>query len=140
VLTGPLVILVLKIAVLAVTLLFLTSLVALMCGKIRLHGRINLVFFTLTLAALLGLEVVARFIDPDLFAYFEADPALKRALSTHLCFSLPAAGVMPLMLWTGFSHRRTLHLCLACLFSVLWIGTFITGIFFLPHASGVSGN
>ncbi len=132
-LTGHNVILLLKIAVIAVTLLFLTSLVALARGNYRLHGRINLAFFVLTVVALLGLEVVARLIDPDLFQYFDADPALKRALSIHLCFSMPAAAVMPLMLFTGLTHRRTIHLSLAALFSVLWMGTFITGIFFLPH-------
>jgi hypothetical protein len=133
VLTGPQVILSLKIAVVAVTLLLLLSQVALLCGNYRLHGRINLTFFILTVIALLGLEVVARLLDPDLFAYFENDADLKRALSIHLCFSLPAAAVMPFMLWTGFTHRRTIHLCLAVLFSILWTGTFITGIFFLPH-------
>ena len=50
-LTGPNVILTLKVAVAAVTVLLLASLVALARGQYRLHGRINLVFFTLTLAA-----------------------------------------------------------------------------------------
>jgi uncharacterized membrane protein YozB (DUF420 family) len=134
VLTGPNVILTLKAAVLAVTLLFLLALVALARGNYRLHGRINLVFFVLTAAALLGLEVVARLINPDLFSYFDADPELRRALYVHLCFSLPSAAIMPLMLWTGFTGRRSIHLFLAGCFSVLWTGTFITGIFFLPHA------
>jgi hypothetical protein len=38
---GPAIILVLKVAVLAVTMLLLASLVALVYGKFRLHGRIN---------------------------------------------------------------------------------------------------
>lgn len=130
-LTGPQVILVLKAAVLAVTLLFLFSLVALARGRYRLHGRINSVFFLLTAMALVGLEVVARLIDPTVFNYFEDDPGLKRALTIHLGFSLPAAAMMPLMLYTGFTHRRTVHLVLAVVFAVLWTGTFITGIFFL---------
>src|SRR6266478_8188192 len=63
-LTGPNVILTLKVAVSVVTLIFLSSLVALARGQYRLHGRINMVFFSLTVVALLGLEVVARIIDP----------------------------------------------------------------------------
>jgi uncharacterized membrane protein YozB (DUF420 family) len=133
VLTGPNVILILKIAVLAVTLLFLAALGALIRGNYRLHGRINMLFFVLTVIALIGLEVVARLLDPDLFAYFEHDITLKRRLSVHLCFSLPAAALMPFMLWTGLTHRRRIHLSLASVFAVLWTGTFITGIFFLPH-------
>jgi uncharacterized membrane protein YozB (DUF420 family) len=132
-LTGPNVILVLKIAVIAVTGVLAAALVALWRGNYRLHGRINLIFFVLTTSALLGLEVVARVMDPAVFSYFETDPALKKALTTHLCFSLPSAAVMPLMLVTGFTHRRRLHLTLAAVFAVLWIGTFITGVFYLPH-------
>jgi hypothetical protein len=130
-LTGPDVVITLKGAVLAVTALFLLSLAALIRGQYRLHGRINMLFFVLTVAALLGLEVIARLIDPEIFSYFENDPELKRALSIHLRFSLPAAVLMPVMLYTGLTHRRTIHLLLAAVFSVLWTGTFITGIFFL---------
>jgi hypothetical protein len=118
-----------------VTFLLLISLLALLRGNYYLHGRINLAFFILTVVALLGLEVLARWIDPELFLYFENDRDLKRALSIHLCFSLPAAAIMPFMLWTGFTHRRSIHLCLAVLFGIVWTGTFITGIFFLPHTS-----
>jgi uncharacterized membrane protein YozB (DUF420 family) len=130
-LTGPDVVFALKEAVLAVTVLFLFSLVALARGQYRLHGRINMVFFVLTVTALLGLEVLVRVIDPEAFSYFDNDPDLRRALSVHLCFSLPAAVLMPVMLYTGLTHRRTIHLWLAAVFSVLWAGTFITGIFFL---------
>jgi hypothetical protein len=80
--------------------------------------------------ALLGLELVVRLIDPNLFRYLDDDPYL----TIHLCFSVPAAAVMALMLYTGLTHRRSVHLKLAVLFSILWTGTFITGIFFLPHA------
>jgi uncharacterized membrane protein YozB (DUF420 family) len=131
VLSGPNVILALKVAVVTVTILLLASLVALAKGNQRLHGRINIVFFVLTLAALVSLEVLIRFIDPGLFAYF--DPETRRALTIHLCFSLPAAALLPLMLYTGLTHRRRVHLTLAMVFSVLWIGTFITGVFCLPH-------
>ena len=48
---GPLVILALKIAVAAVTALLVLSLVVLWRGNQRLHGRLNLVFFVLTLTA-----------------------------------------------------------------------------------------
>ncbi|HEV3261626.1 MAG TPA: DUF420 domain-containing protein [Gemmataceae bacterium] len=130
-LSGPNVILALKVAVVTVTILLLASLVALARGNQRLHGRINIVFFVLTLAALVSLEVLIRFIDPRLFAYF--DPETRRALTIHLCFSLPAAALLPLMLYTGMTHRRRVHLALAMVFSLLWIGTFITGVFYLPH-------
>jgi hypothetical protein len=36
------------------------------------------------------------------------------------------------MLFTGHKHKRNSHIPAGLLFSVLWIGTFITGIFFLP--------
>jgi len=133
-LTGPHVISVLKVAVIAVTMLLGSSLIALYRGNFRLHGRINLAFFVLTTSALVGLEVVARILDPQLFDYFERDPVLKKTLATHLCFSLPSALLMPLMLFTGFTHRRRWHLFLAAVFAALWIGTFVTGVFFLPHS------
>jgi uncharacterized membrane protein YozB (DUF420 family) len=131
VLTGPQVILTLKVAVVAVTLLLLASLLALARGNYRLHGRINIAFTVLTVAALFGLEVVARVVDPQLFDYFDADTA--QSLRVHLCFSVPAATLLPVMLYTGLTHRRDVHLYLAGVFSVLWAGTFITGVFWLPH-------
>ena len=130
---APNVILTLKIAVVAVTLLLLSSLVALARGHYRLHGRINMVFFGLTLTALIGLELVARLIEPDMFsAYFDATDAWQ-ALYIHLCFSLPAALLLPFMLYTGLKRRRAIHIRLAILFSILWAGTLVTGVFFLPH-------
>jgi hypothetical protein len=135
---GPYVILTLKVAVAAVTVLLLGSLLALARGNRRLHGRINVVFFTLTLVAVLGLEVVSRLLyplltgdDKDLFAYF--DDATRQALRTHLCFSVPAALLLPLMLYSGLQRRRALHVTVAVVFGLLWIGTFVTGVFFLPH-------
>src|SRR5262245_39687773 len=62
----------LKVAVIAVTMLLLASLVALAKGNYWLHGRINIVFFVLTLSALAGLEVIARVLEPDLFEEFIA--------------------------------------------------------------------
>ncbi len=134
-LTGPDVILGLKIAVGAVTLLLLASLVALARGNYRLHGRINLVFFTLTLLALLGFEVIIRIIEPTIFDYIMHNAELRQALNIHLCFSVPSALLMPAMLYTGLTRRRSIHLVLAAIFSVLWIGTVFTGIFHLPHAA-----
>jgi hypothetical protein len=121
VLSGPHVILILKIAVLSVTAIFLASLVALALGRYRLHGRLNVAFFILTLLALLGLEVVTRLIDPDLFAYMDEDT--RQALRRHLLFSLPAVVVLPLMVFTGGTHRRHIHLCLAVVFCILcgWV-------------------
>jgi uncharacterized membrane protein YozB (DUF420 family) len=130
---GPQVILVLKAAVAAVTVLLLASLVALARGNVRLHGRINLVFATLTLTAVLGLELLVRVINPELFSYFS--PETMQALRVHLSFSVPSALLLPVMLYTGLKHHRNVHIGLAVIFGLLWAGTFITGIFFLPHAA-----
>jgi len=132
--TGPNIILVLKVAVAAVTVLLLASFVALWRGNYRLHGRINIVFFTLTAATLVGFEGLIRVIQPDLFKYIDGNDEIRRALNVHLCFSVPSALLMPVMLYTGLTHRRTVHLTLAWLFGALWTGTFITGVFFLPHS------
>lgn len=129
-LTGPNVILVLKIAVATVTVLLLASLVALAAGRYRLHGRINVVFFVLTLSAVLGLEVVIRFVDPHLFDYLD-EPA-RDAMRVHLSFSVPSAVLLLAMLPTGLRRWR-FHPWLGGAFLVLWAGTFVTGIFFLPH-------
>jgi hypothetical protein len=40
---------------------------------------------------------------------------------------------MPMMLYTGLTGRRRVHLSLAVVFGALWTGTFLTGVFFLPH-------
>lgn len=129
--SGPHIILALKIAVIVVTLLFLFSLLALSRGNYRLHGWINIAFFTLTALALVGLEVIVRLIQPDVFDYFDRETRV--VLRVHLCFSLPAAALMGAMLYTGLTRRREVHLYLAGAFTILWIGTFITGVFFLPH-------
>ncbi len=133
--SAGLVILILKIAVVLVTILLVMSLIVLAKGHYRWHGRINIVFFVLTLTALVGLEVVARLVAPKIFDdFFEAHQA-KPALRTHLMFSMPAAAVMVVMLVTGLRRSRSLHVPLGVLFLGLWIGTFITGVFFLPHAN-----
>ena len=132
-LSAPTIILTLKIAVIAVTLLFLASLVPLARGNYRLHGRINIVFFILTITALVGLEVVARVLSPDMFSEYFTQTDAWNALVVHLSFSLPAALTLPLMLYTGTRRKRRAHLALAVVFGILWTGTFITGVFFLPH-------
>lgn len=130
-LTGPHVILILKIAVISVTLLLGWSLVVLYRGNYRLHGRINLWFMILTLTAVLGLEFVVRVVDPALFDYFDA--GTRKMLYVHLCFSVPSAVLLPVMYVTGRLRVRRVHLTLAWVFGALWIGTFVTGVFWLPH-------
>src|SRR2546421_4929191 len=100
-LTGPNVILVLKGAVATVTVLLLASFVALWRGNYRLHGRINLVFFLLTAATLVGFEGLIRVIQPELFDYIDRNAEVRRALNIHLCFAVPSALLMPVMLFTG---------------------------------------
>lgn len=128
-----LVILILKIAVAVVTVLWVGSLIALACGKTRLHGRINIAFFALTLIALLGLEVIVRIVSPGIFENYFARHQAENAMQVHLMFAVPSAVLLFFMLFTGLKHKRNLHIAAGILFSVLWIGTFITGIFFLPH-------
>ena len=126
-------ILALKIAVILVTILLVWSLVALAKGRYVLHGRLNMAVVALTVAALLGLEVIARLLYPDLFTIHFVKHNAQRALWIHLGFSLPSALLLPLMLVLGLRHRRSLHIGLGILFLILWTGTFITGVFFLPH-------
>ena len=125
------VILALKIAVGSVTVLLVASLVALAAGKPRWHGRINTVFFALVAATVLGFEVIIRFVLPNLTAEFTADQ--REALSIHLAFSVPAAVLLPAMLFTGKRGWKSTHVGLAVVFLALWAGTLVTGLFFLPH-------
>lgn len=127
------IILTLKIAVGAVTILLILSLAALWRGNYRLHGRINIAFFILTLTALVGLELIARLIAPDLFRDYFDDRQAWTALWVHLCFSLPSALLLLFMLPTGWRRRRKLHIGLGLVFLVFWTGTLISGVFFLPH-------
>lgn len=129
-LTPANVILSLKIAVGAVTILFLISTLAILLKKKKLHGLLNTIFFVLTMTAVLAFEVIIRFILPNLTAQFS--PEAKRVLGIHLFFSIPSALLLPVMLWTGKKHHRW-HVPLAVVFSTLWLGTAVTGIFFLPH-------
>ena len=129
-LTGPQIILTLKVLVATVTVLFVASLIALAAKRVKLHGRINLVFFVLTITTVLGFELLLR-LGTDVTSRFSEDA--KQALRIHLFFSVPAALVLPLMLLTGVKRRRAIHVPLGLLFAALWLGTFVTGVFFLPH-------
>ncbi len=131
--TPDIVIPILKIAVGAVTALLATSLIALAAGRKRLHGRINVWFFILTMTAVLGFEIIVRFLNPTFTSGFSTEQ--MQLLYTHLCFSIPAAIVLPFMLFSGKTHRSW-HVTLSFLFVVLWIGTFVTGIFYLPTFPG----
>ncbi len=130
-LTGPNVILALKIAVAAVTVILIASLACVLRGKYRLHGRLNMIFFALTLTAVIGLEAIIRFIDPTIFDYFTDDE--RERMTIHLCFSIPSTVLLPLMLVTGLTHRRWMHILMGVAFLTCWAGTFYTGIFLLPH-------
>ena len=129
-LTGPQIILTLKVLVATVTVLFVASLIALAAKRVKLHGRINLVFFVLTITTVLGFELLLR-LGTDVTSQFSE--RAKQALRIHLFFSVPAALVLPLMLLTGVKRRRAIHVPLGLLFAALWLGTFVTGVFFLPH-------
>jgi hypothetical protein len=132
-LTAEMVILALKIAVIAVTLLLLGSLTALVFGQYRLHGRINLVFFVLVLAALLGFELVAQVAYPGMLRDYLQEKDKLEAFYVHLSFSVPSTLLLPVMLWTGLKGRGRLHVTLGVVFLTFWTGTFVTGVFFLPH-------
>jgi len=128
--TGPNVVIALKLAVSLVTALLLVSIFAIATGQKKLHGRINTVVFFLTLTTLIGFEVILRVINPDLTASF-TEPQ-RQALYIHLGFSIPSALLLPVMMYTGITHRRRIHIPCAIVFGVLWIGTFVTGLM-LPH-------
>jgi len=135
VLTAENVILALKIAVMAVTVLLLCSLTALALGKFRVHGRVNLGFFILVLVALLGFELTAHVVKPGMLQDFLNKQGALDILYIHLGFSVPAALVLPIMLYTGLKGRGRAHVALGMVFLVLWTGTFVTGVFFLPHSA-----
>jgi len=131
--TAPNVILGLKIAVSAVTVLLIAAIIAIAMGRKRLHGRINIAYFVLTMTAVLFFEIIIRVINPNLTNDFTPDQ--RRALNIHLGFAIPSAILMPIMLFSGLTHNRRLHLPLAVLFLIVWLGTFITGVFTLPHTA-----
>lgn len=127
--SGPDIILTLKVLVSAVTVLLAGSLVAIAAGRRKLHGRINTVFFILTLTTVAGFELLLQFVDVK----SAFDEPTRESLRIHLYFAVPSAVLLPAMYLTGRLGRRALHLGLAVLFLILWIGTFVTGVFFVPH-------
>jgi hypothetical protein len=126
---GPQIILTLKVLVALVTLLLVASIIALRLGRPRLHGQINTVFFALTMVTVIGFEILLQFVDVS--ATFS--PNTRRALRLHLCFAIPSAGLLPIMLLTGKTGRRSTHVVFAVAFGIMWVGTLVTGVFFLPH-------
>jgi hypothetical protein len=94
-----------------------------------------LVFFILVLAALLGLELVTQIVRPGMLQDFLRQQNALESLYIHLGFSLPAALVLPGMLYTGLKRLRRFHITLGIVFLVLWTGTFVTGVFYLPHSA-----
>jgi len=127
--TGPQIILTLKVLVAAVTVLLVASLVALVLKRPKWHGRINTAFFVLTLSTVVGFEILLQFVDVT--AAF--DDAARQALRVHLWFAVPSALFLPVMLFTGKTRRKTAHVALAVAFAIMWTGTFVTGVIFLPH-------
>jgi hypothetical protein len=127
---GPQVIVLLKILVSVVSVLFAASLVALAMGRKRTHGRINTAFFILTLTTVVGFELLLR-LGMDVTSQFSE--AAKAALRIHLGFAIPAAIALPAMFVSGWYRHRKLHVVLGIVFTLLWIGTFVTGVFYLPH-------
>jgi hypothetical protein len=130
--TPAAVIVILKIAVSAVTVLLVASLIALATRKPRLHGQINRVFFALTMSTVLLFEAFIRFVNPEVTAGFS--PEQREALTIHLAFAIPSAILLPVMLYTGVRRRKRLHVTIAFGFLALWTGTFISGVFFIPHS------
>ncbi len=122
--TGPQIILALKVLVVVVTVLLLASLVALALKRPRLHGHINTAFFVLTMTTVAGFEALLQ--QVDVASAF--DPEARRALHTHLWFSVPSALLLPAMIVSGKMRLKRLHLVLAAVFSALWTGTVITGL------------
>ena len=127
--TGPEILLALKVLVSAVTVVFAAAIVAIATGYRRLHGQLNVVFFVLTMTTVLGFELLLR-LGTDVSATFS--PEAKAALRVHLVFAVPSALLLPLMLWSGATRRRRLHVPLAVVFTLLWAATVYTGLFTLP--------
>lgn len=130
--SGPTIILVLKMAVIAVTVLLGASLIALYRGNYRLHGRLNIVFFILTLTAVVVFETLLQ-LGADVTTHMTETERL--ALRIHLFFAVPLPIVLGVMLFTGLKHFRRAHIRVSVAMLLLWAGTFITGVFFLPHTA-----
>lgn len=124
-LSGPLIILTLKVLVSLVTVIYLTAIVALVKGALRWHGRLNTLFFVLTMTTVVAFEVLLRF-GTDVSSSFS--PEAREALRVHLMFSIPSTLLLPLMIVSGWIRWRRAHVPLGVLFSLCWLGTLITGL------------
>ena len=131
-LTGPQVILCLKVAVGLVSILLLISGIALAQRRYRLHGWLNTWVAALTLLTVLGFELLLRVVGIKVTEGW--DDYTKTALKIHLCFVIPLVPILLFMLVTGWRGQRKMHLGVSVIFLILWIGMFITGMFFLPHS------
>ena len=129
-LSGPQIILTLKVLVVVVSVLFAAAVVSIALGRKKLHGRINTAFFILTMTTVVGFEVLLRFFV-DVKATFSEEA--RQALHVHLYFAIPSAVLLPVMMFLALKHWVKLHVACGILFTYVWIGTFITGVFFLPH-------
>ena len=129
-LSGPQILLLLKVLVTTVTVIFAAALWAIATGRKKLHGRLNTLFFALTMTTVVGFELLIRFGTDMSSAFTDAE---RQALRVHLCFAIPSAVLLPAMLLSGAKRWKKLHLVCGTLFTLLWIGTFITGVFFIPH-------
>jgi len=127
---GAAIILTLKILVSLVTAILIAAIVAVATGRKRLHGQLNTVFFVLTMLTVVGFEGLIRFGAPITETFSDETRAFLRI---HLYFAVPSALLLPVMLWSGATGRKTLHKVCASIFSIAWAGTFITGVFWLPH-------
>jgi uncharacterized membrane protein YozB (DUF420 family) len=124
-LSGSTIILTLKVLVSFVTVIFAAAMLCLALGRIRWHGRLNGIFFALTMTTVVAFEVLLR-LGTDVATSF-SEEALQ-ALRIHLCFSIPATICLPLMLVSGLKGWRKLHIRLGIMFTIFWLGTLITGL------------
>jgi uncharacterized membrane protein YozB (DUF420 family) len=129
-LSGPTIILTLKVLVAVVSVILVAAIWAIATGRQKLHGKLNTLFFILTMTTVVGFELLLR-LYIDIKATFTDEQ--RQALRVHLYFAIPSAVILPIMMFSGVKHRRKLHTALGVVFVLLWIGTFITGVFFLPH-------
>jgi hypothetical protein len=129
-LSGPAIILTLKVLVSVVTVLFAAAVWAIATKRKKLHGRINTVFFVLTLTTVVGFELLLR-LQGNVTEHFS--PAQRQALLIHLCFAVPSAVLLLVMMGSALLKWKRFHVACGVLFTVLWLGTFVTGVFFLPH-------
>ncbi len=128
--SGPAIILTLKVLVSVVTVLFAAAVWAIATKRKKLHGRINTVFFVLTLTTVVGFELLLR-LQGNVTEHFS--PAQRQALLIHLCFAVPSAVLLLVMMGSALLKWKRFHVACGVLFTVLWLGTFVTGVFFLPH-------